>query len=254
VALTCSSPPALASACWGSGGGRSGSVVSASGAGSLGAGSSGASGSGAGVALARFGLCLITLADLMKQNQLCQYTSPEEQDVYCAKKAMDTYSEDFFMIDYFTLKAGSVSTTVLVAGCGVTPAGGAVPTMAMVTAPIAEADGSVPTSWRSGSGGEVGGLQKDNVSVQQYKYMTTQQGNIFIPGGLDYMRFPFAHHLMTLWDQRQSFGQLHGWSGGVVPSRLSFGFPFRQGAPAFSGLAAALGRRWSGRGMSSCGV
>jgi hypothetical protein len=65
-ASTCSSPPALASACWGSGGGRSGSVVSASGAGSLGAGSSRAGGSGAGVAAAGFGLCLMSLADLIK--------------------------------------------------------------------------------------------------------------------------------------------------------------------------------------------
>jgi hypothetical protein len=52
------------------------------------------------------------------------------------------------------------------------------------------------------------------------------------------MRFPLVHYPMTLRDQRQSFGQLHGWSGGVAPSRHSFGFPFRQGAPAFSGLAA----------------
>jgi hypothetical protein len=52
------------------------------------------------------------------------------------------------------------------------------------------------------------------------------------------MRFPFAHYPTTLRDQRQSFSQLHGWSGGVVPSRLPFGFPFRQGAPAFSALAA----------------
>jgi hypothetical protein len=51
------------------------------------------------------------------------------------------------------------------------------------------------------------------------------------------MRFPFAHYPMILQDQRQSFGQLHGWSGGVVPSCLPFSFPFRQGAPAFSGLA-----------------
>jgi hypothetical protein len=50
----------------GLGGGRSGSVVSASGAGSLGVGSSGAGGSGAGVAAAGFGLCLMLLADLMK--------------------------------------------------------------------------------------------------------------------------------------------------------------------------------------------
>jgi hypothetical protein len=65
-ASTCSSPLALASACWGSGGGRSGSVVSALGAGSLGVGSSEASGSGAGVAVAGFDLCHISLADLMK--------------------------------------------------------------------------------------------------------------------------------------------------------------------------------------------
>jgi hypothetical protein len=44
------------------------------------------------------------------------------------------------------------------------------------------------------------------------------------------MRFSFAHYPTTLRDQRQSFGQLHGWSGGVVPSRLPFGFPFHQGA------------------------
>jgi hypothetical protein len=51
------------------------------------------------------------------------------------------------------------------------------------------------------------------------------------------MSFLFAHYPTTLWDQRQSFGQLHGWSGGVVPSHLPFSFPFHQGAPAFSGLA-----------------
>jgi hypothetical protein len=38
VASTCSSPPALASSCWGSGGGGLGSVASSSGAGGLGVG------------------------------------------------------------------------------------------------------------------------------------------------------------------------------------------------------------------------
>jgi hypothetical protein len=85
---------------------------------------------------------------------------------------MYTYSEDFFMIAFFTLRARGISTTVLVAGDGVTPTGGAVPATAMLTAPVAVADGSVPTSWRSGSGGEVGGLQMDNVSMQQYQYLT----------------------------------------------------------------------------------
>jgi hypothetical protein len=106
------------------------------------------------------------------------------------------------MTAFLTLRARGVSTTVLVAGGGVTPAGGAVPAMAMVTAPVAEADGSVPTSSRSGSGGEAGGLQMVNVSVQQYRYLTIQQGSKFITGRLGYMRFPFAHHPTTLRDQR----------------------------------------------------
>jgi hypothetical protein len=137
----------------------------------------------------------------------------------------------------------------------VTPAGGAVPTTVMVTAPIAEADGSapiaeadgsapvaeangsIPTSSHSGSG-EADGLQMDTVSVQQYRYLMIQQGSIFITGRLNFLCFPFAHNPTTLQDQRQSFGQLHGWSRGVVPSRLPLGFPLHQGAPAFSGLAA----------------
>jgi hypothetical protein len=128
-----------------------------------------------------------------------------------------TYSENFFMTAFFTLRARGVSTTVLVAGGGVTPASGAVPATAMVTVPIVVVSGSVPTSWRMGSG---------------------EQGKNFIPGGFDYMCFPFAHNPTTLRDRRQSFGQLHGWCGGVVPSRLPLGFPFRRGVPAFRGFAA----------------
>jgi hypothetical protein len=151
--------------------------------------------------------------------------------MFIMQEKIYTYSEDFFMTTFFTLRARGVSTTVLVAG-------GAVPATAMVTVPVMVVDGSVPTSWRLGSGGEADGLQKDSVSMQQYRYLTIQQGSNFVPGGLDYTRFPFAHYTTTLHDQRQSFGQLHGWSGGVVPSHLPFNFPFRQGAPAFSGLAA----------------
>jgi hypothetical protein len=77
---------------------------------------------------------------------------------------MYTYSEDLFMIAFFTLMARGVPTMVLVASGGVTPAGGAVPTTIMVTDPVAEAAGSVPISWRPGSGGEAGGLQTENVS------------------------------------------------------------------------------------------
>lgn len=81
---------------------------------------------------------------------------------------MYTYSEDLFMIAFFTLMARGVPTMVLVAGGGVTPTGGVVPATAMVTDPVAEAAGSVPISWHRGSGGEVGGLQPENISVQQY--------------------------------------------------------------------------------------
>jgi hypothetical protein len=104
-----------------------------------------------------------------------------------------TYSDDFFMTAFFTLARG-VSAMVLVAGGGVTPAGGAVPATAMVTVPVEVVYGSVPTSWRLGSGGEADGLQKDSVSMQQYRYLTIQQGSNFIPGGLDFMRFPLAHY------------------------------------------------------------
>jgi hypothetical protein len=100
-----------------------------------------------------------------------------------------TYSEDFFMTAFFTLRARGVSTTVLVAGGGVTPAGGTVPATTMVTVPVAVVDGSVPTSWRLGSGEEADGLEKDSVSMQQYQYLTIQQGSNFIPGGFDYMCF-----------------------------------------------------------------
>jgi hypothetical protein len=76
---------------------------------------------------------------------------------------MQTYSVDFFMTAFFT---GIARRGVLVAGGGVTPAGGAVPATAMVTA--AEAAGSIPISWSSGLGGEAGGLQMENVNMQQY--------------------------------------------------------------------------------------
>jgi hypothetical protein len=146
VVSTCSSPPALASGCWGSGGDGSGSVVSSSGA-----GSSGAGGSEAGVAAAGFGLNLIAVTD----------------------------SEDFFMTAFFILRVRDFSTSVLVAGGGVTPADCWVPAMAMVTISVDVVDGSVPavsaassagksssvnsvptTFWRLGSGGEAEELQE----------------------------------------------------------------------------------------------
>jgi hypothetical protein len=135
--------------------------------------------------------------------------------MFIMQEKIYTYSEDFFMTAFFTLRARSFSTMVLVAGSGVTPAGGAVPATAMVTVPITVVDGSVPTSWRLGSGEEADGLQKDSVSMQQYQYFSIQQGCNFIPGGFDYMCFLFAHNPMTLRDRRQSFSQLHTWFRGL---------------------------------------
>jgi hypothetical protein len=140
--------------------------VSASGVGSVGVGPSRADGMGAGVAAAGFDLCLTTLADLMKQSQLHHYKLKGTECSLCNK--MYTYSEDLFMTAFFTLMAHGVPTMVLVASGGVTPAGGAVPATAMVTDPVAKAAGSVPISWHPGLGGEAGGLQMENVSMQQY--------------------------------------------------------------------------------------
>jgi hypothetical protein len=72
------------------------------------------------------------------------------------------------MTAFFTLKAHGTSTTLLIAGSGLTPVDCAVPATAMVTVPVEVVDGSVPTSWRLGSGEEADGLQKDSVSMQQY--------------------------------------------------------------------------------------
>jgi hypothetical protein len=85
------------------------------------------------------------------------------------QEKMYTYSDDFFMIAFFTLRAHGVSTTVLVAGGEVTPAGGAVPATVMVTVSVEVVGGSVSTSWHLGSGEEADGLQKDSVSMQQYR-------------------------------------------------------------------------------------
>jgi hypothetical protein len=55
---------------------------------------------------------------------------------------------------------------VLIVGGGVSPACGAVPATATVTAAVA--DGADPTSSASVLGGEAEGLQMDTVSMQQY--------------------------------------------------------------------------------------
>jgi hypothetical protein len=134
--------------------------MSAPGAGSLSTDSPGADGSGAGAAVAGFDLRGAALADVMKQIQL-SYKSKRAECLLCNK--MQTYSVDFFMAAFFTRIA---CHGVLIAGGGVTPADGAVPATAMVT--VAAVAGSVPISWSLGLGGEAGGLQMENVSMQQY--------------------------------------------------------------------------------------
>jgi hypothetical protein len=112
------------------------------------------------------GLCFTVLADLMKPSQLYNYKSKRAECSLCSK--MQTYTADFFMIACFTLIVRHVLVEIPAAGGGVIPARGMMPATAMVTAPVAEAEGADPISWRSGPGGEAGGLQTENVSVQQH--------------------------------------------------------------------------------------
>jgi hypothetical protein len=165
-ASTCLPPPAPASTCWSSGGGKSGSVASALGAGSAGVDPSGADGSGAGAAVtgpelvgsswvddpgvgvveAGFSWRFTALAALMKSS-LSSYKSSKAACLLCNQ--VQTYSVDFFLTTLFTRKA---CRGVSVAGGGVSPAGGVVPATAMVT--IAAADGAATTSSGSVLGAE----------------------------------------------------------------------------------------------------
>jgi hypothetical protein len=88
--------------------------------------------------------------------------------MFIVQEKIYTYSEDFFMTAFFTLRAHGVSTTVLVAGGEVTPAGGAVPATVIVTVSVEVVGGCVSIPWRLGSGGDADGLQKDSVIMQQY--------------------------------------------------------------------------------------
>jgi hypothetical protein len=51
----------------------------------------------------------------------------EMNRMFIVQAKIYTYSEDFFLTAFFTLRARGISTTVLVVGGGVTSAGGAVP-------------------------------------------------------------------------------------------------------------------------------
>jgi hypothetical protein len=73
---------------------------------------------------------------------------------------MQTYSVDFFLMALFTRKA---YRGVSIAGGGVSPASGAVPATATVTAAVA--DGAAPSSSGSVREEEAEGLQVDTISM-----------------------------------------------------------------------------------------
>jgi CxxC motif-containing protein (DUF1111 family) len=80
-----------------------------------------------------------------------------------------TYSVDFFLMALFNRTA---CRDVSVADGEVSPANGAVPATAMVTA--AAADGAVSSSSGSAREEEAEGLQEDTVSTTQYQHITIQ--------------------------------------------------------------------------------
>jgi hypothetical protein len=85
---------------------------------------------------------------------------------------VQTYSVDFFLMALFTRKA---CRGVSVAGGGVSPANGAVPATAMVTAAVA--DGAASSSSGMVREEEAEGLQEDIVSTSQYQHIAIQQGS-----------------------------------------------------------------------------
>jgi hypothetical protein len=126
---------------------------------------------------------------------------------------------------------------VSVAGGGASPANGAVPATAMVTA--ATAARVVSSFSGSAREEEVEGLQEDIVSMTQYQHIAIQQSSKLLPGRFEFLRLSFAHQPTALRHQRQSAGQLHALLGGVVPTRFSFSSLLRLGAHIPDGSAAA---------------
>jgi hypothetical protein len=112
-----------------------------------------------------------------------------------------TYSVDFFLMALFTRKA---YRGISVAGGGVSPANGAVPATAMVTATVV--DGAASPSSGSAREEEAEGLQVDIVSTSQYQHIAIQQGSKSVPRRFEFLRLSLAHYPTTLWHQGQGFG------------------------------------------------
>jgi hypothetical protein len=191
VASTCSSPPTLASGCWGSGGGGSVSVVSSSGAWRLGGWSS------------QDRLWLKSQGSHRpNEAKLVVSLNKSTRTEYALRQRICTYSEDFIMAAFFSLRARGFLTTVLVVGGGFTLADCEVPTTTMVTIFAEAVEGSVPavsaappagtsslvnsvpvTFWRLGRVEKPRDYKIDNVSMQQLPYVTNLRDSNFIPGG-----------------------------------------------------------------------
>jgi hypothetical protein len=175
---------------------------------------------------------------------------------------MQTYSVDFFLMALFTRKA---YRGVSVAEGGVSPASGVVPATATLTA--AAADGAAPTSsglvWRK--------RRKDykwillarhNIDIRQYDKAAGQypEDSISCAFRLRTTRRPCGtkgrasvnsmagpEELFCLASPLASFST-RGLSSSV-DSLLRWAAAMR----ALFASTAALGRRWSGRGISGCG-
>jgi hypothetical protein len=225
--------------------------VSAPGAGSAGANPSGADGSGASAAVTgpaledssrvedpRAGVVEAGVSwrstALAALTKLKLVNTQVERSKYLLGNQRQTYNIDFFLMALFIRTAcRGVST----AGGRVSPANGAVPAMAMVTATVADGAVSPPSgsAWEE----EAEGLQEDIVSTTQYQYIAIQQSSELLPGRFEFLRLLFAHQPTALRHQRQSAGQLHALLGGVVPTCFSFSSLLRLGAHILDGSAAA---------------
>jgi hypothetical protein len=195
-----------------------GSVASASGAGSASVNSSGADGSGAGapvtgpaledssrVADPRAGLVKasvswrsVALAALTKSKSV---NAQVDRSKCLLCNQIQTHSIDFFLMALFIRMA---CRGIFVAGGGVSPANGAVPATAMVTA--AAANGAVSSSSGSAREEEAEGLQEDIVSTTQYQHIAFQQSSKLLPGRFEFLRLSLAHQPTALRHQRQSAG------------------------------------------------
>jgi hypothetical protein len=167
---------------------------------------------GAGVVEAGVSWRSVALAALMKSKSVNAQVD-RSKCLLCNQR--QTHSIDFFLMALFIRTA---CRGVFVAGGGVSPANGAVPATAMVTA--AAADGVVSSSSGSAREEEAEGLQVDIVSTTQYQHIAIQQSSKLLPGRFEFLRFSLAHQPTALRHQRQSTGRLHAWLGGVAPTRF----------------------------------